>query len=182
MRTVYHNPLNGEETTIVKSSSETEGKYSLLEVKLMKGGTNPLHYHLTFTEEFEALVGNLYLEADKERVVLRPGKKLEVKKRVRHRFYNPSPEPIIFRVRLTPGQLGFEDFIKATFGLINDGKTTSGQIPKNILHSAVLLKWGDTHLPNLLFRIGEPVLNFLYKLAVKTGIEKQLKDEYCNYT
>lgn len=180
MKTIYHNPLNGEETAIVRSSSETGGEYSLLEVKLIGGGKNPLHYHLTFTEEFETLVGNLHLGVGKETIVLRPGERLKVEKKVRHRFYNPSAEPITFRVKLVPGQPGFENFIKATFGLINDGKTTSKQIPKNILHAAVLLKWGDTHLPNFLFKVGEPILNYLYKLAVKNGVEKQLKNNYCS--
>lgn len=53
--TTYYNPLNGEHTKILKSSADTLGEYTLLEVSLMPGGGNPPHYHTRFTEEFIAI-------------------------------------------------------------------------------------------------------------------------------
>ena len=175
----YHNPINGEFTTILKSSEETDGEYSQLEVRLNAGGKNPVHFHKNFTEEFEAVEGILHLKANGIKIQLQPGEKLSVQAGISHQFYNPLTENITFRVKLFPGQPGFENFIKATFGLVNDGKTWKNQIPKSIFHSAILLKWGDTHLTNYLFRAGEPLLENVYRFAVKKGIEETLRKTYC---
>ena len=138
-----------------------------------------MHFHYNFTEEFEAVEGVLCLIADGKKIQLKPAEKLTVAPRISHKFYNPSEETIIFRVKLFPGQPDFENFIKTVFGLVNDGKTWKNQIPKNPLQAAVVFKWGDTHLANYLFRKGEPLLNKLYEKAVKNGIEAELKNKYC---
>lgn len=175
----YHNPINGEFTTILQSSEDTHGAYTQMEVSLNAGGKNPMHFHHHFTEEFEAVEGTLYLIAGKEKTQLLPGETLTVEALIRHQFYNPSNKTIVFRVKLFPGQPGFENFIKTTFGLVNDGKTWKNQVPKNLLHAAVLLHWGDTHLTNYFFRKGEPLLRKMYQKAVKKGIEAELKSKYC---
>lgn len=175
----YQNPINGEFTTILQSSEDTAGAFSQLEVKLNAGGKNPLHFHYNFTEEFEAVEGILHLEANGSKIQLQPGEKLSVSPRTAHRFYNPGDENIIFRVKLFPGQPGFEQFIKATFGLINDGKTYRNQIPKSIFHAAILLHWGDTHLTSYAFKVGEPMLKSVYRYAVRKGIEARLYEQYC---
>ena len=177
----YHNPVNNEFARILKSSADTNGDYSLLEVSLSPGGGNPLHYHTKFTEEFIAVKGNLGLQYQKQVVHLQPGEKRLVPAGIHHRFFNDSPEEIIFRVVLRPGQPGFENFLKAMFGLVNDGRTiTKNQIPKNIYHIAVMHQWGDTYLTNPLVRWLSPLLKRLYKIAVKRGIERELVEKYCN--
>ncbi|WP_294824345.1 hypothetical protein [uncultured Flavobacterium sp.] len=100
---------------------------------------------------------------------------------IAHRFFNNSAEEIIFRVMLRPGQPGFENFLKAMFGLVNDGKTiTKNQVPKNIFHIAVMHNWGDTHLASLPFRIFSPLVKIFYRRAVKLGIEKEILHRYCS--
>lgn len=176
----YYNPVNGEFARILESSADTNGKYSLLEVSLSAGGGNPLHYHTQFTEEFFAVKGNLGLQYKKDIVYLKPGEQQLVPIGIPHRFFNDSPDEIIFRVKLCPGQPGFENFLKAMFGLVNDGRTiTKNQIPKNIYHIAVMHNWGDTHLASLPFRIFSPLVRIFYKRAVKLGIEKELLEKYC---
>lgn len=177
----YHNPVNGEYTTILESSAQTNGAYTHFEVSLTPGGGNPLHYHTRFTEEFTAVKGNLGLQLGKKTLYLKPGERALVPVYSHHRFFNNSAETIIFRVKLTKGQPGFENFLKTMFGLVNDGKTvTKNQIPKNIYHIAVAYKWGDTHLTNPVFKIFSPLILLLYKRAVKVGIEKQLLETYCS--
>jgi quercetin dioxygenase-like cupin family protein len=176
----YYNPVNGEFARILESSKDTNGEYSLLEVSLSPGGGNPLHYHTRFTEEFIAIKGDLGLQYQKDIVHLRPGEKQLVPIGIDHRFFNDSHEKIIFRVVLRPGQPGFENFLKAMFGLVNDGKTiTKNQIPKNIYHIAVMHNWGDTHLSNPFFMIFSPLVTLFYARAIRLGIDKQLLDRYC---
>ncbi len=176
----YYNPVNGEFARILKSSDDTNGEYSLLEVSLSPGGGNPLHYHTKFTEEFFAVKGNLGLQYQKDVVHLKPAERKLVPIGIPHRFFNDSPEEIIFRVMLRPGQPGFENFLKAMFGLVNDRKTiTKNQIPTNIYHIAVMHNWGDTHLASLAFRIFSPLVKIFYRRAVKLGIDKELMERYC---
>lgn len=176
----YYNPVNGEFARIIESSEDTNGDYSLLEVSLSPGGGNPLHYHTRFTEEFFAVKGNLGLQYKKDIVHLKPGEQQLVPIGIPHRFFNESREEIIFRVKLSPGQPGFENFLKAMSGLVNDGRTiTKNQIPKNIYHIAIMHNWGDTHLHSLPFRIFSPLVNVFYRKAVKLGIEKELLEKYC---
>lgn len=176
----YYNPLNGEYTKILKSSADTLGEYSLLEVNLMPGGGNPPHYHTRFTEEFIAVQGRLGLLHNKDILHLEPGESKLVPIGIEHRFFNDSNEPIVFRIILRNGQPGFENFIKGLFGLVNDGKTTKSMIPKNPLYGATLLHWGDTHLKNVYFYIFSPLATLAYKIAKMTGLEKRLLAKYCS--
>ena len=177
----YYNPANGEYTTILESSADTDGAYTHFEVSLSPGGGNPLHYHTSFTEEFTAIKGNLGLQLDKKKLYLQPGQSAMVPVYSHHRFFNDTTEPIIFRVKLTSGQPNFENFLKTMFGLVNDGKTvTKNQIPTNIYHIAVAYKWGDTHLTHPAFKLFSPFVLLIYKRAVKLGIEKKLLDLYCS--
>jgi len=175
----YYNPLNGEYTKIIESSADTTGKYSLLEVTLMPGGGNPPHYHKRFTEEFIAVKGQLGLLYNKEIVYLEPGQSKLVPIGIEHRFFNNESEPIVFRILLRNGQPGFENFIKALFGLINDGKTTKNMVPKNPLYSATLLFWGDTHIKNIFFYTFSPLAALAYRIARVTGADKKLLTKYC---
>lgn len=176
----YHNPINGETTTILESSAETNGAYTFFEVTLNAGGGNPLHYHKGFTEEFFAVIGALGLQKGKQVIYLQPGESALVRVGIYHRFFNDTNAPITFRVKLTKGQPNFENFLKAMFGLVNDGQTiTKNQIPKNIYHIAVMFVWGDTHLTNPFFRMFAPLVTMFYKRAVKLGVEQKLLDKYC---
>jgi len=176
----YHNPINGEYTTILQSAADTNGAYTHFEVCLKPGGSNPLHCHTKFSEEFFAVQGALGLQYGSTKMHLLPGKSLMVKPRAHHRFYNDSKEDIIFRVKLTPGQPTFENFLKAMFGMVNDGLTvTKNQIPKNIYHTAIMYTWGDTHFSHPAAKAIAPLFGLFYKKAVAKGIEKRLLDKYC---
>lgn len=175
----YYNPINGEYTTILESSADTHGEYSFLEVTLRPGGGNPMHYHTRFTEEFFAVKGVLGLRYEKDTLHLQPGQSRLVPIGIEHRFFNDTPEDITFRIILRKGQPGFENFIKGLFGLINDGKTTKRQTPKNPFYAVLLLKWGDTHLKNPFFYLLSPLASLGYWLAIKLGIERKLLNKYC---
>ena len=175
----YYNPVNGEYTKILESAADTNGEYSHLEVCLKPGGGNPPHYHKKFTEEFFAVKGLLGLQYEKEDLHLQPGENRLVSIGTVHRFFNDTDEEIIFRIILRKGQPGFENFIKSLFGLVNDGKTTKRQTPKNPLYAALLLKWGDTHLKNPFFYLLTPFAGMAYFLAKVTGADTRLKNRYC---
>ena len=53
------NPVIGDEVTFVRTAREAGGEHTLARVILKPGGGNPLHCHLTYTEQFEAVYGHL---------------------------------------------------------------------------------------------------------------------------
>jgi quercetin dioxygenase-like cupin family protein len=53
------NPVIGDEVTFVHTARETGGEHTVARVVLKPGGGNPLHYHLTYAEEFEVVDGCL---------------------------------------------------------------------------------------------------------------------------
>lgn len=175
----YYNSVNGEYTSILESSAETNGEYTHFEVSLTPGGGNPIHYHTKFTEEFTAVKGRLGLYYNGENIYLHPGESRLVPIGVHHRFFNATDEDIVFRVILRKGQPDFEKFLIVMFGLVNDRKTiTKNQIPKNVLTLAIMYQLGDTHLTNPVIRILAPIINTIAKIGNKLGIEKQLTDKY----
>lgn len=176
----YHNPINGEYTTILQSATDTGGALTHFEVSLTPGGGNPLHYHKGFTEEFIAVKGKLGLQRGKKKLYLNPGETALVKPNEHHRFFNDTTETIVFRVKLTPAQPDFENFLKAMFGLVNDRRTvTKKQVPKNIWHIAVMYHWGDTHFSHPAAKFIAPLFGLFYKRAVKKGVEQHLLEKYC---
>jgi mannose-6-phosphate isomerase-like protein (cupin superfamily) len=176
----YHNPVNGEDTTILESADTTNGEYTHFEVRLRPGGGNPIHYHTKFTEEFFAVQGTLGLYFEGENIYLQPGENKLVPVAAHHRFFNDTKDDIVFRVVLRKGQPDFEKFLVVMFGLVNDGKTiTKNQIPLNIFTLAVMYGWGDTHLTNPLIKLLSPVIKSIGKFAVQMGRDKALTDKYC---
>lgn len=59
MAQVYLNPITKEKASILKTSAQTQGAYTLIEVELQPDGGNPIHFHKRFTEDFYPLQGTL---------------------------------------------------------------------------------------------------------------------------
>ncbi|AZQ43993.1 cupin domain-containing protein [Nonlabens ponticola] len=179
MPTTYINPITKEQATILETSAETNGAYTLIEVELQPDGGNPIHYHKRFTEHFIPQKGTLGVHYLGKELRLSPGQDFKVPVPDNHRFYNPTDRPIVFQARLEPGSPGFENFMAALFGLVRDGKTfSSNQIPYNPFYAIILLKWGDTQVDSLPFRLMLPLLNVLFTLSRKLGFEKKLYNKY----
>lgn len=182
MPTVYRNPVTKKKATLLETSRSTGGSYTYIEVKLQPGGGNPIHYHHRFTEEFEPVNGVLGVHYLGKELRLLAGEKFKVPVKDNHRFYNPGEAPIVFRARLEPGQPGFENFMAALFGLVSDGKTfCSNQIPFNPFYAVILLKWGDTQVDPLFFKLLSPLIHVVYTLSRKLGYEKKLLQTYARH-
>ena len=167
----YYHPIQKDYVTFLKTSEETGGEYTLAEVELAARGGNTPHYHKTYDEHFEVLVGE-------ETRVLNPGQKAVAPKNALHNFCNPTDEPARFLAELRPGHVGFENAIKAGYGLAGEGLVSAKGVPKNPYHLAMLLEWSDMRLPGL-FTLAEPLLRLLAKRARRKGIEEELEARYC---
>jgi quercetin dioxygenase-like cupin family protein len=174
----YYHPTQKDYATFLKTSEETGGEYTLIEIEVAPGGGNAPHYHKTYDEHFEVLEGTLEVLLDKDTLPLRPGQKAIAKRNTRHCFSNPADKPARFLVELRPGSEGFEKALKAGYGLAADGLTSANGAPKNPYQLAVLLDWSEMRLSGPL-ALAEPLFRLLARRAKRKGIDRELEERYC---
>jgi mannose-6-phosphate isomerase-like protein (cupin superfamily) len=177
-RKVYLNPVIGDKLVFLKTSRETGGAYTLVEIELAPGGGNIPHIHGTFSETFIPLEGTLQVRSGNQQLHLHPGQTYTVPPGAPHCFGNPSDKPIRFQAELRPGHEGFENSLKIANGLASDGLTNNKGVPRNLLHLSVVGITGDTYLPGPLALL-MPLFRWLAHRARRLGVEKALLERYC---
>jgi quercetin dioxygenase-like cupin family protein len=175
-----HNPAQKDYVTFLKTSSETNGEYTLVEVELAAGGGVGLHYHKTYSEKFDCLSGQLGVQAGKTIYQLKPGETATAEPLVNHRFFNSTKEVARFRCELRPASRGFEQSLQVGYGLARDGQTKSNGFPKNPLALAWLFEISESNLPGWR-SIFEFILRRQAVKARKIGLDKELNDKYVRF-
>src|SRR4051812_43451083 len=94
----FVNPAINDSATFIKTSEETNGAYTLVEIDLGKSDGPPLHYHKTFSEKFEVKEGCLYLQVGKDKKKLNVGESFTVPACTPHRFYNEKDDMVKFHI------------------------------------------------------------------------------------
>jgi quercetin dioxygenase-like cupin family protein len=107
----FVNPAINDAATFIKTSEETNGEYTLIEIDLGKSEGPPLHYHKAFSEKFQIQEGVLYIQVGKDKKILNIGESVTVSPGTPHRFYNETNDKVI-SITLKPGHTGMENFIK----------------------------------------------------------------------
>ncbi len=180
MRKTIVNPVIKDVATFVKTSVESDGKFSEIEITLCPGGGNVLHYHKTYSETFTAVQGDLGLRVGKseERIILKPGESYTVQPMQLHCFFNPGNDEVKFNIKIAPGHQGFENSLRILYGLASDGLTDKRSIPKSLKQTAIIVCMSDMNAPGLLTFIF-PLLKWIYKRAQNSGEEQKLIARYC---
>ena len=94
----YYNPGQKDFATFLKTSEETGGELTLIEIEVAPDGGTPPHYHKTYDEHFKVLAGTLEVLLGKKKHTLRPRQRAIARTNTRHCFHNPSGEPTTFLV------------------------------------------------------------------------------------
>ncbi len=175
---IFVNPAINDTATFIKTSAETNGAYTLMEIDLGKSSGPPLHYHNAFSEKFEVKEGVLYLQVGTDKKILNAGDSVTVEPGTPHRFYNEANEMVKFHITFAPGHLGMENFIKIFYGLAADGFSDKNGKPKSFAHLAVALVMSDSNAPGWMSLLS-PLLKGVAKRAKNNGTEKWLLDRYC---
>ena len=178
MRDVIINPVFKDVCTFIKTSVQTNGEYSELEVVLGSKGKNPHHRHSAFTETFTALEGRLGISLNGKDLFLKPNETITVQFRDSHRFFNPDNTPCRFRIVFRPGHTGMENMLRILYGLAADGKTNLKGVPDDITTIAILSEMGNTELTGLLSLLS-PLMKWLANKGRNAGVERQLVETYC---
>jgi mannose-6-phosphate isomerase-like protein (cupin superfamily) len=176
-RRIY-NPVQKDAVTFLKTSEETGGACTVLDMEVAPGGGNKLHYHTTFAEHFTVVSGEFGVQIGKEHFTLKPGESTVVPVMARHRWYNTGQQTALVRVELRPGNLGFERSLQIAYGLARDGFMNKQGLPKSIVHLALLVELADTGVPGF-FSFIAPLMRMIAKRARRNGVERALIERYC---
>jgi quercetin dioxygenase-like cupin family protein len=167
-RKIY-NPVQKDYVTFLKTSDETNGDYTLVEVELANGGGVGLHYHKTYSEKFDCLEGEVQIILGKKIYPLKPGQAAIADPNVNHLFQNRSGKSCKFRVELRPASKGFERSLQIGYGLANDGLCKSNGFPKDKLALAWLFDISESNLPGWM-----SIFEFILRKQAKKAREKRL--------
>jgi len=177
MKQTIVNPVIKDVATFLQTARNSKTKITEIEITLMPGGGNPLHYHKTYSETFTAIDDEVGLRLGKNEVkILKPGERFTVKPMQLHSFFNPGNKPIKFKILIEPGHEGFENSLRIIYGLAADGLTDKNSIPKKLTHTALVVTMSDMNAPGLLTWIF-PLLKWIAKRA--KGEEQRLLALYC---
>ncbi len=178
-RRIY-NPVQKDYVTFLKTSEETQGKQTLVDVELAPKGGVGLHYHKTYSEKFDCLDGELKVQAGKTIYILLPGQTITAEPMINHRFFNTSDRVCKFRVELQPASRGFEQSLQIGYGLARDGQTNSKGFPNNRLALAWLFDISESNLPGWM-SLFEFILRRQAKKARANGLDKELLEKYVKF-
>jgi hypothetical protein len=87
----------------------------------------------------------------------------------------------VVRVELRPGHAGFEKSLRVGYGLAAVGRVRANGMPRNLLHAALMLKWGDGRLPHA-YRLLEPILGLMAVIARRRNVDRMLERRYLSGT
>jgi mannose-6-phosphate isomerase-like protein (cupin superfamily) len=173
---VFHNPVIGDKATLIKTSDDTRGEYTLMEVVVAPGGGNTPHIHETFSEKFTVIEGRLSVTLNGSVHHLDAGESATVPGRAPHCFNNNTKTPVKFLVEFRPAQPGFEKAIAIGYGLAADGLVTKRAMPKNLIYAAVLVALSGTS-PTGFLNLLIPLFKVIALFSRKT--ELKLINKYC---
>ncbi len=174
------NPIQKDYVTFLKTSDETNGEYTLVEVELADGGGVGLHYHKTYREKFECLSGEVQVQLGKTIHTLKPGQSATAEPNVNHLFRNRSGAACKFKVELRPASKGFEQSLQIGYGLASDGLCDRKGFPKDRLALAWLFEISESNLPGWMSFL-EFILRKQAKKARAKGIDKALLKKYVKF-
>jgi quercetin dioxygenase-like cupin family protein len=178
-RKIY-NPIQKDTVVFLKTSADTDGEYTLVEVELANGGGVGLHYHKTYSEAFECMEGEVQIKLDKAINVLQAGQCATAEPYVNHLFRNRSGKSCKFRVELRPASRGFEQSLQIGYGLANDGLCKNNGFPKDKLALAWLFDISESNLPGWM-SVLEFILRKQANKARQMGIDKALLEKYVRF-
>jgi mannose-6-phosphate isomerase-like protein (cupin superfamily) len=174
---ILENPAYKDKVTVLKTSDETNGEYSLGQLEIYPGGGNGLHIHTAFTETFTAIKGTLGVVIRDRKMYLKPGESLMIPQQTPHHFFNDNEETIVCNIKLQPGHQGFEKGIAIAYGLAAEGKSSKKGVPKSITHLALIMMLTDTYPAGVLGLL-KPIFRRLAVRARRKGIERDLLERY----
>ncbi len=171
------NPSGNANAYVKRISSVTKGGNSVLEFSILPGERTPWHYHQLFSETFEILNGELTVGRGDQTITLGAAQTATIQRGQKHFFHNTSDQQCLVRVRVSPGNQGFEEALLISKGLAKDGLASASGTPNNLTDLALFTHLNDSHMVGLQ-KVVQPLFSWLATRAIKEGRLAYLKQKY----
>src|SRR5829696_2311200 len=136
---VFENPVTGERGVVRVGTEESSGELLVSDLYVRPGGAVVgEHIHPVIHESFTVVHGRVGFRLDGRESVAGPGKRLHVPPGMVHDWWNAGEEEAHVIVEIRPGAR-FEEAIRNSFGLAQDGKTNAKGMP-NLLQAALFAR------------------------------------------
>ena len=133
-----HNPQTGQSIRFIHTRKDTNGMLLEMETTYQPQSVRPApHFHPHQVEDFKVLSGEVTVELNGQRTVLRAGDTLHIPPRTTHMMWNAGPEKAVMNWKIQPA-LHTEHLLETAIGLARDGKTRASGMP-NLLQTVCLL-------------------------------------------
>ena len=177
-RRIITNKVMQDRIHFHKYGYETNGEGLEATLWCKPGGGPPLHYHNTYKERFTAIEGDLVVELNDEKIVLKAGESAEVPIGARHRFTAEGADEIRFKGEVLPAHAGFERSLYIMYGLANDGLAGPDGLPKSPVQKALIANMSDMSFPGGTGMIMNAVIGMLAAYGRWSGEEERLLKKY----
>lgn len=164
-------------TMVLQSARESGGRRTLVELEVAPGRGLAQHLHRRLEATVTCVAGQLTVMRSGFPYELRPGQEVTAPAGIRHAWRNDEPAPALALVEVRPGHAGVERALRVVDGLAADGRTRPDGTPRNLLHSALLLRWSEARLPGARGAVA-PVMVLLAAAARMRGIDRELIERY----
>jgi hypothetical protein len=147
MRT-FENPVMGDTIEILDEGDLHAGRPIQARVTLAPYAQGPpLHYHPGLLERYEVIQGTGSIQVGTERLELGPGEVVDIPPGTRHRFWNPTSEPVVLAAQVRPPSPRFLDFLDSLYGLARDGLTDDTGRPSPLRAALIFHTYRDEVVP-----------------------------------
>lgn len=136
---VFENPVTGERGVVRVGTEESGGELLVSDLYVRPGGAVAgEHVHPVIHESFTVVSGRIGFRLDGRESVAGPGKRLHVPPGMVHDWWNAGEDEAHVVVEIRPAER-FEEAIRNSFGLAQDGKTNARGMP-NLLQAALFAR------------------------------------------
>jgi mannose-6-phosphate isomerase-like protein (cupin superfamily) len=141
-------PPSGKRVRVRESAADTDGRRFRFDMWLdppARSHGPMLHVHPEQDEDLAVVSGRLGVVVDGDSDTLEAGESVTVPKGVPHRFWNAGSGTLHVVGEVRPA-LRTEEFMRVTYGLARDGRSTPSGMPLNPLRLAPLVERYDDML------------------------------------
>ena len=140
---VWENPITRERVTILERPWDNEAGRAAAELTALVGArVMGEHLHPALVERFTVLEGELTVQRDGQKSILRQGETAVIEAGVWHDWWNASNRDARVRVEITPGER-FIHLIETLFGLARLGHTDRKGMPYPLQLALIAREFSD---------------------------------------
>ncbi len=129
MSNLNKKPALQHKVVVEQSAKDSGGKFTLLYIEAAPGVHSSMQYHKKISKTFEVLEGNVTVETNNGKKVLKKGERMTIRPGVPHRIYSNTEKAAKMYAMVMPGHQGYENFVSTQYNA-NEQGWNNGKVNK----------------------------------------------------